>query len=72
MRISRRNVMMGAGGIIAASSTASYARWKGDATSAPREAQQPGVFTSEHPFDLAGVLAMARGTLAQNLCVRTM
>lgn len=57
--------MMGAGGIIAASSTASYARWKGDATSAPREAQQPGVFTSEHPFDLAGVLAMARGTLAQ-------
>jgi hypothetical protein len=65
MRISRRNVIIGAGGIIAASSTASYARWNGNATSALGEAQQPGVFTSEHSFDLADVLAMARGTLAQ-------
>jgi hypothetical protein len=55
--------MIGAGGIIAASSTASYARLRGDATSAPREAPQAdGPVCS---VDLVGLLAMVRGTLAQ-------
>jgi|ERR1700722_716902 hypothetical protein len=64
MRISRRNVMIGAGGIIAASSTASYAR----SSSAPSEAPQPDipVSTSNHSADLAGLLGMVRGALAQS------
>jgi hypothetical protein len=59
--------MIGAGGIIAASSTASYARLRGDATSAPREAPQADgpVSASNHSVDLMGLLAMVRGTLAQ-------
>lgn len=67
MRISRRNVIIGAGGIIAASSTASYAQFRGDSTSAPSEAPQPDsrVSTSNHSANLAGLLGMVRGALAQ-------
>ena len=67
MRISRRNVMIGAGGIIAASSTASYAGSRGDSTYAPSEAPQPDsrVFASNHSANLAGLLGVVRGALAQ-------
>lgn len=67
MRISRRNVMIGAGGIIAASSTASYAGLRGDSTSAPSEAPRHDgrVSTSDHSVDLVALLGMVRGTLAQ-------
>jgi hypothetical protein len=59
--------MIGAGGIIAASSTVSYARHGGDSTSAPSEAPQPDsrVSTSNHSVDLVGLLGMVRGALAQ-------
>jgi hypothetical protein len=67
MRISRRNVMIGASGIIAASSTASYAGFRGDSTSAPSEAPQADsrIFPSNHSVDLVGLLGTVRGGLAQ-------
>jgi hypothetical protein len=59
--------MIGAGGIIAASSTASYARYGGESASTPSEAPQPDsrVSTSNHSANLAGLLGMVRGALAQ-------
>jgi hypothetical protein len=66
VKISRRDVMIGAGGVIAASSTASYARLRGDSPSAPSEALQlDGRVSKSNHSDLVGLLAMVRGGLAE-------